>query len=81
MLPLLLEFVAHFLKIHSSFTHFKDTNKRKWRSFPHGLVTLALRKQLGAIFDRLKTQILKRTDQLRDFVEEAAQSKADGNRT
>ncbi len=35
-----------------------------------------LRKQLGAIFDRLKTQILKRTDQLRDFVEEAAQSKA-----
>lgn len=37
-----------------------------------------LRKQLGAIFDRLKTQILKRTDQLRDFVEEAAQSKAIG---
>ena len=38
--------------------------------------THQLRKQLGAIFDRLKTQILKRTDQLRDFVEEAAQSKA-----
>eukprot|EP00434_Breviolum_minutum_P011882 symbB.v1.2.010483.t1/scaffold662.1/size175323/4 len=34
------------------------------------------KKQLGAIFDRLKAQILKRTDQLRDFVEEAAQSKA-----
>jgi uncharacterized membrane protein len=36
----------------------------------------SLRKQLGSIFDRLKLQILKRSDQLRDFVEEAAQSKA-----
>lgn len=34
------------------------------------------KKQLGSIFDRLKLQILKRSDQLRDFVEEAAQSKA-----
>lgn len=34
------------------------------------------KKQLLSIFDRLKLQILKRTDQLRDFVEEAAQSKA-----
>ncbi|CAK9102331.1 unnamed protein product [Durusdinium trenchii] len=34
------------------------------------------KRQLGSIFERLKVQIFKRTEELRDFVEDAAQSKA-----